>query len=96
MKAGALGTELSHRLVTSDSNSKTSAKTEYNFDLFARFIVSDKSTKSRGPGKFRRLVNSAIQATCETQHILERMLKRELGTRKYWKTLFRTLWNRIE
>jgi hypothetical protein len=96
MKAGALGTGLSHLLVTSDSNRKMSANIEYNFDLFARFIASDKSTKNRGPAKFRRLAKSAIQAICETQHILERMLKRELGTRKYWKILFRTLWNRIE
>ena len=65
-----LSTELCRTaFVTSDSNSKTSAGTEHNFDLFARFIASDKPAKKRGPAKSRRLANSAIQATCEAHNI---------------------------
>jgi hypothetical protein len=42
---------LSHRL----RNSKTSERTEYNFDLFAKFVASYKPTKNRGPAKIQTI-----------------------------------------
>jgi hypothetical protein len=90
--AGALGTELGLTVfVTSDFNTKTSVRTEYNFDLFA--VLLPVNQKQR-PLKFRRSPNSAIQATRETHNIFQNecykgnfVLK---DTGKRWFELFGT------